>query len=111
IEELPEVVHLDCTDCIRLTEISEFPALKYLTCSGCSSLTTISHLLNLNQLFCKYCRALIDVPEAEFVSHCTGCTWLNVNENKEYSENLKSLRSCQAMWKRKVIGRKLEKLI
>ena len=89
ISELPELVYLWWKNCIRLKSISSLPKLEELYCNGCTSLTFIP--LRLKSLYCEDCR------------------WLYRNE--EFKDNIRALRVCQGMWKRKVLGRKLDRVI
>jgi hypothetical protein len=41
--------------------------------------------------------------------HCEGCSWIKQCNN--YDRNIQSLRSCQAIFRKKLTARKLERLL
>jgi hypothetical protein len=56
------------------------------------------------------CTSLTSIPEIKTTLFLLdGCKWLN--DLQDFEENMRALRICQAMWKRKVLGRKLERVI
>ena len=100
---------LYCKYCTALTTISLFPKLEYIDCAGCTSLTTISLLPRLQILFCEDCTALTDVPWLESL-YCRGCKWIDYR-NVEFDSNIRALRICQAIFRRKLIAKKLVRII
>jgi hypothetical protein len=111
IPEMAELIKLYCQGCTSLTSISVMVNLELLCCEYCTSLTNIPLLSNLQKLFCQGCTSLTNIPiipELKYIN-CNECKW--IRQCDEYEENIKSLRSCQAIFKRKLTARKLEKLL
>ena len=131
---LPELEELYCERCTSLTRIHVFPKLSILNCWGCTAITAVHAMPKLKELDCKFCRSLTSItelPQLEYLycENCTaltsipsnvstflvfffnGCKWLNIKGNRDFENNMRSLRSCQAIFKRKLTARKLEKLL
>jgi hypothetical protein len=65
-------------------------------------------MAKLIALFCDYCTSVTYVPDLR-PSVYVGCKW--VSGCDEYENNIKSLCSCQAIFKRKLTAKKLERMI
>jgi hypothetical protein len=103
------LTYLSCIDCTRLTSIPNMPKINTIYCSGCTSLTKIESRI-LRSLHCQQCKSLTDIRN---VGTCgiwyQGATWISANV--DFSTNIRALKRCQAMVKRKLIARKLERTI
>jgi uncharacterized paraquat-inducible protein A len=128
---LPKLKYIDCWDCKSLTTIPPLPKLKTLFCEYCTALTSIPVMPELKTLDCRYCTSLTSIPvlpklEELYCGDCTaltsilvmpklalncdGCTWID-HKNADFKQNIETLRTCQAIFRRKLTARKLEKLI
>jgi hypothetical protein len=107
---MPKLEILYCNDCTALTSIPVIPKLEILYCEGIN-LTSIPTLSELKELYCTDCTALTSIPVLPKLKdlYCRGCKWLK--DCDDYNSNIKSLRTCQAIFKRKLTARKLEKLL
>jgi hypothetical protein len=110
IPTMSKLQQIFCTGCTALTSIPVMEELEILYCNECTALTSIPAMPELRELDCGFCTSLTDIPysSVEEVWY-VGCKWFQVC--KEFDSNIKSLRSCQAIAKRKLTARKLEKLI
>jgi hypothetical protein len=111
---IPPMTNLEllyCEGCTALTSLPLLPKLTELSCRDCTDLTTVPLFPALEKLFCENCTSLTEVFESPTLKelHCNGCKW--IVQCSDYNSNIKSLRTCQAIVKRKLIGRKLDKLI
>ena len=65
----------------------------------------------LEILYCRYCTSLASIPVVPKLKtlFCCGCKW--IKDCDDYNNNIKSLRTCQSIFRRKLTARKLEKLL
>src|SRR5690606_36675133 len=109
ISVMVKLVYLYCKHCTALTNISVMPKLKELNCKCGTALTAIPVLPNLNVPVCKNCTSLTDIPILPELYDCKGCKWFQ--ECDDFESNINALRSCQAIVKRKLTAKKLERVI
>ena len=83
-------------------------SIDYLNCESCTSLTSIPVMGELKYLDCVFCRSLTSIPVVGEL-YCASCKWLD--KCSDYDGNIKALRICQAIFKRKLTARKLETAI
>ena len=58
LDRYNNIIEIDCSNCIFITNISNLQNLTILNCSGCTALTTLSNFMRLVILSCSNCSAL-----------------------------------------------------
>ena len=109
-EEKPDlsIEKLRFSQCNKVESIPVLPKLKFLYCWNCTSLTKIPVMPVLQWIDCEGCRSLTEIPK-DLYANTAKCKWIAGAPNFEM--NIQSLRDCQAIFKRKLTARKLDKLI
>ena len=111
IPVMPKLKKLNCIECTSLTSIPALPKLETLFCNDCTSVTNIPLCPRLIHLYCSGCTSLTNIPVLPKLEelYCDGCKWIKYCD--DYNSNIKALHICQAIFKRKLTARKLEKLL
>jgi hypothetical protein len=78
LQKNPDVIELNCYNCISLTSIPQLDKLELLDCYRCNSLTSIPQLDKLTVLDCSYCISLTSISRLDNLTHliCRCCTSL-----------------------------------
>src|SRR5438105_3399113 len=83
IPQLNQLTTLDCWGCTSLTSILQLNQLTTLYCSKCTSLTCIPQLNQLTTLYCWECTSLTFIPNNQYIYvNTVGCKWLDENNHK-----------------------------
>ena len=100
LPSLPLVTTLYCSGCPLLRILTSLPSLPLVTsldCSNCPLLTSLPDLPLVTSLYCYNCPLLTSLPDLPLETNlnCSLCKWLDYPTNKDFTKNIKSLKTIQ----------------
>jgi hypothetical protein len=113
IKNIPELLNLKELHCsyTSITSLPVLPKLEILNCRYCKTLTNIPKLPKLIRLHCSgdQCLTSIHVPSGTDTVGLLGCKW--ISKCSSFNSNIEALRTCQAIFRRKLTAKKLERIL